>query len=351
MKYCFVFSDVDKANYTGQPCIGLNMVRCAKERGHGVSIVSNYVDPQSIPQEVNAASKLLFQGVGAFSTYLFNIPRIMWFVRRQEIDCLIVHGALLSVFMRPFAALLGLPMIVSSCEVIDMHPRLLQRLIAWSFSGAVVGIVSARTIREQLEKLGVRKDHVHVARLGLRRDFQTMAKVADIDKSDIIFWGDSKKERGFDTVVRLAKLLPQLRFRVLLRWLDDECSVALDELRLLPNAEVLVYPYQFPLSAYVASANLVLLPFRFMWVRPPLSILEAMAMGKCVVTTAMAGNDELITHGLTGLMVDFDRDWDGAVAQIAAIMSNASHRQTIEFAAREFAHKVSENSCNAMNCF
>jgi glycosyltransferase involved in cell wall biosynthesis len=167
----------------------------------------------------------------------------------------------------------------------------------------------------------------------------------------VLFWGDSKRDRGFDIIVRLAKTLPELRFRALLRWQGAECAHDLAQFDSLPNTETLIYPYTWPLSTYIGVARLVLLPFRFMGVRPPLSLLEAMAMGKCVVTTPMAGNEELIRHGETGFIVDFDRDWDTAMTLLAELAGDHDRRECVGRAAQAVAEQIRHDSCEGLELF
>jgi len=261
------------------------------------------------------------------------------------LDGVFVHGALFAVFMRPIAALLRLPMMVSSCEVLDRQPPALQKVIAACFAAARAGVVTAEVIRVQLRELGVPEAKVRVVPSGVRRDFFAAADAPQsIAPCDVLFWGDSKRERGFDVVVRLAEALPHLRFRALLRWQDRNCMHELARFKALANTEALNYPYAHPLAAYLRAARLIVLPFRFITVRPPLSVLEAMAAGRCVVTTPMPGNEELIRHDDTGFLIDFDAHPQQGAAFIADLLVDRVRRERIERAARAHAERLSETA-------
>lgn len=334
MKFGFLFSDLDKTNYTGQPLVAYQLVQCALAQGHRVVIVSNVSSDDNLPDPSEGVEVFLVRGAGSFATYLVNLPRIFLFLKSQKLDCLFVHGALFAVGMRPLAALLGIPMMVSCCEIIDMHPPVLQKLIAKCFSASSEGFVTSEVIRAQLLKRGVSEKKIKVVPLGVRTDFfSTSVNSLSITPTDVLFWGDSKLDRGFDIIVRLAEALPQLNFRVLLRWRGNDCTEELERFCELPNTEVLNYPYSVPLTSYIHTTKIVVLPFRFMGVRPPISLLEAMAMGRCVLTTPMAGNDEIIQNNERGFIIDFEHGWDAALTLIVQLIKDKAYRDKIGYAA------------------
>lgn len=329
MKICFFFSDIDKGEYTGQAGIGLNIAKAAGNEGCEVSIISNSESGAFNSIQTNKYKLLILKGVGVLSTYIKGIPRTIKFLIAEKPDVVHVHGSLLAVFICPILLMLKIPFWVSTCEVVDMHPGYLQSFIKFAYARANKVIVTANIIKQQLAELGIENKKIDVVRLGLRKDF-FQVDTSGKQEIDIVFWGDSTEARGFDVIFNLIQELPNLRFRILLRWKGADCNDRLN--RLIAgqnNSEIYFYPYEKALVEYLKDAKLVVLPFRFMGVRPPLSIIEAMAMGKCVITTPMSGNSEVIENGDTGFLCNFDSSWDDSIALVNSLLKNDDVRRDV----------------------
>lgn len=303
MKICFFFSDIDRAEYTAQAGIALRLARKAAGNGAEVSVISNRAT--NIHLDAGNLSYYVFKGTGTAQTYFLNLPAILQILRRIKPDIVHVHGALFNVFMWGINKIFGATQVASVCEILDMHPAFLRKTITFCLSRSERVIVTAQCIKNQLVADGMPPGKIKVARLGLKNEFLEKPKSAQYE-NDILFWGDAKKERGFDLIYALAQKLPQLKFKVLLRWTEPDCTQDLANLRHLKNVETLFFPYKKPLKTFISNSKIIVLPFRWMGVRPPLSLVEAMAMGKCVVTSSMPGNEELIRHGINGFMIDFE---------------------------------------------
>ena len=78
----------------------------------------------------------------------------------------------------------------------------------------------------------------------------------------------------------------------------------------------------------IQESRLVLLPFRWMLIRPPISIIEAMSLEKCIITTNMSGNLELITHEHNGIIANFSQ-----IGKVRAILedllNDTTHRMRL----------------------
>lgn len=89
----------------------------------------------------------------------------------------------------------------------------------------------------------------------------------------------------------------------------------------------------------------------------PLSILEAMAMGKPVVATAVGGIPEIVTHGVTGYMHQHGNSKELADA-LLRLMDNPEEARSIATSAREnvlknfsrqkFADEIAETYLDVM---
>jgi glycosyltransferase involved in cell wall biosynthesis len=89
--------------------------------------------------------------------------------------------------------------------------------------------------------------------------------------------------------------------------------------------------YREDIADLLASCDLFVLPSLFEGF--PLSILEAMAAGKPVITTAIDGNDEAIVNGETGLLVA-PGDPPALAEAIKALLTNPALARSLATAAR-----------------
>jgi glycosyltransferase involved in cell wall biosynthesis len=94
----------------------------------------------------------------------------------------------------------------------------------------------------------------------------------------------------------------------------------------LSNVTIWHYPYLENLEEIILKSKLVALPFRWTAVRPPISLLEPMAGGKCVLTSSMEGNEEVIRNGYNGLIVNFNKLED-VVSKISFLIKNDQVRE------------------------
>ncbi len=65
----------------------------------------------------------------------------------------------------------------------------------------------------------------------------------------------------------------------------------------------------------------------------PVALMEAMALQKAVVSTALSGIPELIEHGVSGLLVA-QRDSHALADALESLLSDAARRQALGRAAR-----------------
>ncbi len=184
---------------------------------------------------------------------------------------------------------------------------------------------------------GVPSDKVLVKYTGIKKEFYNYDKdniAKNIFSDDVLYYGDSAKERGFDIIFQLARKMPELKFKVLLRWEKENCRFELEEIKKLKNVIVWSYPYKEDLKQIILKSKLVVLPFRWMGMRPPISLVESMLSGKCVITSPMGGNEEIIDNGNNGIMINFN-DLEGIVNKIHCLLRNTDQREEIGKKARE----------------
>jgi glycosyltransferase involved in cell wall biosynthesis len=76
----------------------------------------------------------------------------------------------------------------------------------------------------------------------------------------------------------------------------------------------------------------------------PLTLFEAMAAGKAIVSTAVDGCREVLEDGVTGLLVP-PRDPDALAAALAQLLSDPSRRESLGRAARQASARYDIQTC------
>jgi len=149
-----------------------------------------------------------------------------------------------------------------------------------------------------------------------------------------LFVGRLSEEKGIDTIIYVAKLLPDITFNIVGRGPQMERlhNLALD----VPNVHFLGFRTGDELRQIYEKACAVLIPSRMHEVFP-LVALEAMAYGKPVVASDVGGVSEIVEDRVNGFLVQPTdlHSWTEAVlrlfhdSSLQRQMSRAA-RQTVE---------------------
>jgi len=343
-KILIIFSDIDKAGYTGQPKIAMEYTNSLRKEGFDITVISNAQNPRDTDDFLHH-NDVCFGGPGTLWTYIKNLRLILFTVYSKKFSHIILHGALVSLFMLPFTFFLfRVKLIFSTCEIISMHQSLLQRLYAFACKRATIVIVTSNLIKKELVGLGVTQNKIKTRLLGLDKKF--ILQQTNPEKNyDLLFFGDAKIDRGFPDIVKIANDLPDFKILILLRWVENDCLQSLKELRELKNVQIKYYPYPKDLKYYISISSMVVLPFRFMGVRPPLSIIESMAAGKVVISSDMHGNEDLIQHAHNGYIFSIEKQYDCLLETLKELKSNPRLIKSIGDTARlNILSKQIENS-------
>ncbi|OGL63566.1 hypothetical protein A3C09_04070 [Candidatus Uhrbacteria bacterium RIFCSPHIGHO2_02_FULL_47_44] len=115
-----------------------------------------------------------------------------------------------------------------------------------------------------------------------------------------LFVGRLSEEKGIETIIQLAKILPDITFKIVgrgpemakLHRAGDKC----------PNLDFVGFRMGDELKELYANATVVLAPSRVHEIFG-LSILEAMAHGKPVIASRVGGIPEVVEDGVNGFLV------------------------------------------------
>lgn len=223
-----------------------------------------------------------------------------------------------------------------------MTPDFVFRKVLDSFDKI---ISTSRYMAEDIVSLGIATEKVEIIPLWINT--QTVKDTATNEKSSHVFlyfgWGSSI--RGVPDVVKAFKLVLEKDPKATLILcftgffgIEEKMHKRLI-LKNSPVNSIVLKGYEQNISRIIESADTVVLPFRSTcyYAQPPLVVLEAMALGKCVISTFTGSIPEIISDGETGFLVQ-PRDYR-ALAQKMLVTYDETLRGKIGNQAREYIIK------------
>jgi glycosyltransferase involved in cell wall biosynthesis len=152
-------------------------------------------------------------------------------------------------------------------------------------------------MKQQLIKGGFKEDKIRVNMYGM--------DVNQIEpnyshKKYALFVGRLSKEKGIETIIETAKLLPDINFKIVGRGPDMERLHHLGDG--LSNIEFLGFRVGEELKELYRNATVVLLPSKVNEVFP-LILLEAMSAGTPVIASHVGGVPEIVEDRINGFLI------------------------------------------------
>ena len=338
-KIGFIFSNYDKKDYTGQPVIGVEVMKRLKKK-FDLYLVSN--DTQ-IKRAKGKKKELLLPGLADLKTYLFGFGKIVNFLKKNKVSLLYVQGLRLITFVSLLSRLLGIRFLAYICETPERQSWFYQKIILLGVRRAERIFVSCDYLLNIFQKLGVPKEKLIVVRVGLNPQFQNLKIESKKRRKTIFYLGDASKDRGFDRAMKIAEKMSNVDFVFLIRWISPDCKKLYQKAKKLKNISIEKYPdYSKTFIDHVAEAALVLLPPRYMLTRPPLSLIESMSIGKCVIISKMADKgsiEEVVINNENGLIYDF-KNINQVINKINFLFSHVGEIERLGENARERIKKL-----------
>ncbi|MBI3242592.1 MAG: glycosyltransferase family 4 protein [Chloroflexi bacterium] len=341
MKVCIVAAGLTAARWRLQPWRYLiETARGLGQSGHLVTILSTSEDGG--PVEESLAGVNIHRLPDVRPVWWQANPALANAIRRLEPELLIWHLGLTSFFHFDIAGRFSAPSIgVFTSPVYDLRELLrpgLPSLVAEKelsiahFVGRLVPGIAIRrsaqsglrrlvtlseTARQRLIGRGAPANHVACIPPGLEAEWQESFPADQLpaarqqlgfapDDVVVAYAGAPMRLRGIDALVRAVararENAPRLKLLILSRRHNEEMAAA--ELRvrnliaqqgLLQVATVVSgFLDRSSVKCYLAASDIVALPFELVPSDMPLSVLEALALGKPVVTTTAACLPEMV---------------------------------------------------------
>lgn len=189
----------------------------------------------------------------------------------------------------------------------------------------IAGIIAAnRTITDRLTQLHVNPSKIRTSPLFFEANFSFAGSRRRSEIATICYAGPADTTRGSMIALEAIKILKDqgvdARLRFLLRSRNPKVEKDYFEnvarnLGILDRVEVTAgILSREDLATNLASTDIVVIPTKFVWNEPPLTVLEAMHLGRAVVTTKVCGTPEIVS----------------------------GRALTVEPSAASFAHKIAE---------
>lgn len=290
------------------------------------------------------------------------LARLVSLMQTHQIDVLHAHTLIAGVLGRAAARIAGVPISVYTAHGFHFHEHM-RAVPYWFFAslerfGAAmtdhlfvqsaedrVSALALRMVRpDQVETIGSGVDLTHFARSAVPEGALSMLRrelaIPEGDKVVSII-ARPTREKGLSVFQRMAERLAEARgdvtFVCVLPQMPGERHAAREPLtrsRALHRMRLL--EFRTDVRELLALSDVFVLPTRFEGLSR--SVIEAMAMGRAIVTSDVRGCRELIEHGESGLLCRV-ADEDGFVDAVGRLLDDAPLRAELGERARGVAER------------
>ena len=181
----------------------------------------------------------------------------------------------------------------------------------WASSPILRGIITlSKRTATKLTKYGVASEKISTIPSGVdTKIFRPDHSENDYENLSILYFGQFSSFRGANVLLlsfkHVKRKIPAAKLVILAREKKEKKNRLLTKAMKENNVEVIMgvlAPQE--VSKHLNNSKIVVLPFKF-WpqVECPLTILEAMAVGKPVVTTSTGAIPEIVRNGETGILI------------------------------------------------
>ncbi len=158
-------------------------------------------------------------------------------------------------------------------------------------------IVQTNYAKNRLLKEGVRESKIVVSTYGVENKFsggKINPKIRNLSKKIVLYYGDARRERGYDLVLDAIPLLPKdIHFLICVR--SKYKNIKERDVKAMKNVTIMtIKDYPCPIQEIIMSSDIIILPFISNTLEPPLTLMEVATVGKPLITSDVGGNKEVI---------------------------------------------------------
>jgi glycosyltransferase involved in cell wall biosynthesis len=292
---------------------------------------------------------IIFCGRGKFD------PGTLWdfihIIRKKKIDVMHLQAYGASTFGRLAGIIEGVPTIVHVHDDASDYPwyQKLADLILYRFTDTAIAV------SESVKKACVRKRRIQEDRIIVMHNAVSLEKFAmpesAVMEKEVRRWGISpankvvgtiaklRKEKGvrylLESVRKTADVFPETIFLIVGEGpLRVELESLTRQLKIENNVVFAGYCQNIP--SVLSLFDIDVMPS--LTEGSPLSLLEAMAMGKPIIATDVGGMREILKDGETGLLIS-PKDSEALAEKIVYLLKNKDKAKKLGMRAKEESRK------------
>lgn len=166
-------------------------------------------------------------------------------------------------------------------------------------------------------------------------------QAAENSKRKIVSVGRLRPEKNHLLLIRAFEQLLQIEkdFELYIYGEGTYRDVLIEEIRKLGLSESVFLPgSKDAIHEEISDAQIFVLPSNHEGMSN--ALIEAMMMGLPCITTRYEGADEIITHGVNGILVDLD-DVEAMLAALLELVRNKDIRQRLSLNGKKYANQMS----------
>lgn len=240
---------------------------------------------------------------------------------------------------------LGLPVLAEWHEPIDDNSPWTE-FFRWP---NLIGVITTSTLlAENYTQMGLKAEQTLVVKNGIDLDnflphqdkLESRQKLnLPTEKTIVAYSGHLYKTKGIDTILEVAKLLPNILFLIVGGWQEDVERVREQcQTENIKNVDLTGHVVRDKLPCYLYAADILLLPTSKTWnqasVTNPLKLFDYMSVKRPIIASALTNIKSVLKDRENGFLVKADRPNEFKEA-ILALLKNP-----------RLAHQLAQNAFN-----